>query len=146
MISVGRLKAAETFIGSGSMTAAVAAALKNALGDGSLVDTFIELYSDTMVDRATLAKIGAQIDVLPEKLVMMKAEDIFAKLKNKVIAKNDDVSRQLMQMMSDGTLSAKTLEDILKKFTGKVSTPVTGRRLPCFRYDVRRQERTRLPD
>lgn len=125
-IDIGRTaKAAETFIGSGSMTAAVAAALKSAWGDGSLIDTFIELYNDTMVDRATLAKIGAQIDVLPEKLVTMKAEDIFAKLKNKVIAKNDDVSRQIMQMMSDGTLSAKTLDDILKKFTGKAASPVT---------------------
>lgn len=125
-IDIGKTaKAAETFIGSGSMTAAVAAALKTAWGDGTLIDTFIDLYRATMVDRAILAKIGAQIDVKPENLVKMEAGDVFGKLKNKVTAKKDTTSLQLMQMMSDGSLSADTLASLLNKFNGKHASPVT---------------------
>lgn len=125
-IDTGRVtKAAEAFLNGGSTTAAVAAAIKHAWADGSLLDSYVDLYRDTMPDRAALTKIAKQIGIAPEKLVAMTPKDIFNKLKNIIIAKNDPVSQEMLRMISVGALSEESINKSLSKFVGKHAAPIS---------------------
>ena len=125
-VDTGELtRAMETFLGQATTVVQTQEAMKVAFGDGSILDLTAQLYRDTQISRANIDKLAKEMDVTPHELLELTPEKILSKLKTKLIAKTDQVSRMLAEQIANGSLSEDALTKLMAPYRGENALPLT---------------------
>lgn len=110
-------------LAAGDVVATAMLTLKSALKDGSSFDMLRSAWEVSSVLRVEVTNFASILDIQPEKLITMKADDIFKKLN----AYNAKVSKKDPSKVLN--MSVAEIKKLLSPFTGADALPLTKQQL-----------------